>query len=410
MLFQGRGPAPDRIFYFFLKIRPHISKSGMIICYTASELRLGLYERGMIMLGTARPIQDRVLAELEKKLARAEFQNLRPTLARISRESPNVLPLLNFIPPARWSRRDLLQDKVLRAASPFFKNFSPAALRWLRRAPAETLDSFHFYFDHFKNDSSANAHLWIFREVAELMAGLPARATEQPELAKEIIVYSYNVLAWFPEMYQNGLTAGVKRLLRLLAGHLMALWAARECLPGGLASEDVLYDEDGFFDILDWFEVEGQAQGLPDKNSTWRSLKRRSDKWHENVWRRKLTEKNTAWESLLGETVIDGLKITPLVTGLDLYNEGHEMRHCVQTYASRCVNEGWRVFSLKEAEGTRSTLSLRPQNNNYIIDQHKGPENAPVSPAAARAAREVCRLYNQKCRQAAETAVTSAAA
>jgi hypothetical protein len=175
--------------------------------------------------------------------------------------------------------------------------------------------------------------------------------------------------------------------------------------------------------IIDWFRAEGQERGLPDKNSTWLSLKRRSDKWHEEVWRQdrnlghgcvrfgpcwpmphKAEEGNLTWDSLLKEMTIDGVIIKPLVSGADLYTEGREMRHCVSSYSFRCLKDGLRLFSLTEPDGTRSTLSLIPQNIGFAIDQHKGLNNRPVSFAAAKAAREVCRLYTLKHLGATEAA------
>jgi len=368
------------------------------------------------MLGTARPIQDRFLQELEKRVgSRAEFYDLGPTLARISRESPNILPLLNFIPPAWWPRLDLLQDKVLRAASPVFKNFSPAALRWLRRAPAETLASFHHCYEKFiaERDEEEEDQPHVAGEVARLMADLPPRVTEQPELAETVMAYYLDlldyVIEWGPSWSPADMVL-INRLLRLQARHIVALWDSSENPKEELEGVKEELEDEAVF-ILDWFIYRGHPLGLPDKKSTWRSLKRHADKRREAICREQLREnENFAWESLLGETVIDGLKITPLLTGLDLYNEGRAMRHCVGTYALRCQYAGWRVFSLWEEDGTRSTLSLKPGDDGFTIDQHYGPENRPVSPAAARAAREVCRLYNQKFREATETAVTGAAA
>ena len=356
------------------------------------------------------------LSERQRQLSR-QLAAQSADLARISRESPNILPLLNLIPPASWPRRDLLQDQVLRAVIPVFKNFSPAGLRWLRRAPTETLASFCRYFEKFKCHWATDERPETAREVAELMAALPPQATERPEVAETVMDCSLRLLHKISanRPYRPPVR---ERLLRLQARHIMARWDLSENPKDDLEEIKEEVAEEGE-DILDWFNNEGHRLGLPDKNSTWRSLKRRSDKWHEHFRRAELREnfrealagnENTAWESLLGQTVIEGIKITPLITGLDLYNESLEMRHCVVAYAPRCLYEGWRVFSLREADGTRSTLSLKPQSNGLAIDQHKGPDNRPVSPAAAQAAREVCRLYNRKYREAAETALTGAAA
>jgi hypothetical protein len=318
-------------------------------------------------------------------------------LARLSREAPNCLPLLNFIPPAWWSRRDLLQDKVLRAAGPFFKSISPAGLRWLRRAPAEILDNFHRYFKGFPLYSFEEDRLSIAREVVEVMAGLPPQEADRPDFAETVFELSWHLLTGLREINPQPDQTLRHSLASLQVSHVMATWAAGK-----------QFSTDDIDEVLDWFIDEGRPQGLPDKNSNWLSLMRRSDKWHREVWQREQAEEaNTVWTSLLGETVIDGIKITPLTSGLDLFNEGREMRHCVSSYTQRCLNLGYRIFSLDEADGTRSTLSLRPQNDGYTIEQHAGPGNGPVSPAAARAALKICRLYTRKHLKEAEPARTA---
>jgi len=321
-------------------------------------------------------------------------------LTRINRESPDFMPLLNLIPPAWWSRRDLLQDKVLRAAGHFFTNFSPAGLRWLRRAPAETLDCFQDFFsiELAKGDRFSISYLLsTAEELAEVMASLPPRAVGRPEFAETAIELFRCLLLKIGAGFPTPDPILARRLVRLLARHITARWAACEQF-----SKELLLEMEA---IIDWLRAEGFSRGLPDKNSTWRSLKRRSDKWHEEIPRRQEKAKeNAVWESLLGEMTIGGLKIKPLVTGLDLYNEGREMRHCVSSYTGQCLHGGCRVFSLVEADGTRSTLSLLHRTaGGFVIGQHKGQANGPVSPAAAKAAWEVCRLYTLKHLEAAKT-------
>ena len=343
-------------------------------------------------------------------------------LARINQETPNFLPLLHFIPPAWWSRRDLLQDKVLRAAGPIFKNISPAGLRWLRRAPAETLSCFHHYFerdkDYFpKKYIPEAALLSTAGKVIEIMAGLGPQVAGQTELFEIVINRVWRLLRKLNGINPKPDPLLGDRLVRLLTRHIMAICTSlvnQDFVETEDISEalDAMMEDEEQDAILDWFEAEGLWQGLPDKNSTWLSLKRRSEIWHEEVWQREQAEEaNAAWESLLEETVIDGLKIKPLVTGHDLYKEGREMRHCVSSYTWRCLNDGYRIFSLLEANGTRSTLSLRPKScEDFVIDQHKGLANGRVSLAASKAAREVCRLYTLKHLEAAEAALADAAA
>jgi len=332
----------------------------------------------------------------------------RKHLARLIRETPNFLPLLNLIPSDWWARRDLLRDKVLRFANRAFNHLSAAGLRWLRRAPAKALVELSRNFSSY--DDNRNAWGVLVIEVMAELSPWPGGAFWESCQA-EIIDETTSLGLWLSisrEKTTEFDPVSARRLVRTLARHILnrAVEKRRKLADlyefcAGLGDLANLYDscepDCRYSELADWYEAEGRRQGLPDKNSTWASLQRRAEKWHEEIWQRKMAEaKNASWESLVGPLEIEGIKIKPLVTGLELYDEGREMKHCVVTYAPKCLNEGRRIFSLTEPDGKRSTLSLRPRDRGFVIDQHKGPTNARVSRAAARAAREICRLYTRR--------------
>jgi len=167
-------------------------------------------------------------------------------LARLSREAPNFPPLLNFIPPASWLRPDLLQDEVLRNANPVFENLSPAALGWLRRAPAEALARFHHCFKTRRypwtffavmayqvkiksGDPPLPDYIDIAREVAETMAVLPPRAAWPAGLLETIIEKVWKLFIKFN--WRRADPARTARLARHLARRLAAAGAEAESPP-----------------------------------------------------------------------------------------------------------------------------------------------------------------------------------
>jgi len=322
----------------------------------------------------------------------------RKHLARLARETPAFMPVVDLIPCDWWARRDLLRDKILRVTNPAFQYLSGAGLRWLRRTPAKILRALG---RKFYADANRKYYRWA-AFVIEVMAELspwPGGAYWESCQA-EVIDGAMRLGYRFSREEENKVgvdPVSARRLVRILARHILNLAAEqRRQRPEYKKYYGVGdYDDEGH--IVDWYMAEGRRRGLPDKNSTWSSLARRAEKWHEEISQREMMAEaeNAAWESLVGPMEIEGIKIKPLVTGLDLYNEGREMKHCVVSYAPRCANEGRRIFSLTEPDGRRSTLSLRPREEAFAIDQHKGPANGPVSPAAARAAREICRLYTR---------------
>jgi len=332
-----------------------------------------------------------------------EVRAQRKHLARLTRETPNFLPVLKLIPCEWWTRRDLLRDKVLRVTNPVFKYVSAAGLRWLRRAPVKAIGALVKDYPHGYLGDRPWAEF-----VIEVMAELsPWPGGAFGESCQTAVIDQTMDLGFCLLISENTIQVepvSARRLVRTLARHILNLAADQRRQRPDLA--EFCVPELYITRLADWYEFEGRRRGLPDKNSTWASLKRRAAQWHREIWQRLMAEsENSAWESLLGPLEISGIKIKPLVTGLDLYNEGREMRHCVVSYAPRCVNEGHRVFSLTGPDGRRSTLSLRPSSSGaYALDQHKGPENTPVGRAAARAALEICRLYNRKQKAATKAA------
>ena len=362
-------------------------------------------------------------------------------LERMRKETPHLMPLLNFIPPESWARPDLMQDQILRAIGPFFRQMSARALRWMRRAPAETLGYFYqFFMKKIEERRGSEMDLLATAgELVDVLASLSPQATSQPKLQELLIgrvwpfILTLKRMQGMMDTFES--SALSFRLALLLAKHITAAWDSAGWRP----ADQLMVEDFKEREIADWIVAQGRGQGLPDRNSTWLSLKRRSDQWHDerhvadreswppNVrgfresglediitmihrpcsWRVEADE-NAAWESVLGPMEIGGTKIRPLVSSADLYEEGREMRHCVGSYSQRCLKIGWRLFSLTEPNGDRSTLSLSLGNGGFIIDQHRGPANGPVSPAAAKIAREICRLYTQKFQEAGESAPVAA--
>jgi len=219
-------------------------------------------------------------------------------LERIGRKTPNRPPLLNFIPPAAWSRPDLWQDRVLRASAPIFSRMSARALRWLRRAPAHILDSFLFFFYDPPYRNYLPKEYWPTAAAGmtvEVLAGLSPQALKEPELADFLIVNLFSLLHTLRrEDFADPLVA---RLPHLLARHISKLrgheglglkryregagkfWVEHSDLS--YRSPD--FKDFGSYSIIGWFLNEGRERGLPDKKSTWASLKRRSDQWHEET-------------------------------------------------------------------------------------------------------------------------------
>lgn len=143
--------------------------------------------------------------------------------------------------------------------------------------------------------------------------------------------------------------------------------------------------------VIDYLNDEGFAAGLPDKNSSLISLMARSERWHRLIRETKNT-RNLSWKSLLGATTIDGIVVTPIETSLELFDEGYDMHHCVSSYDAVCARGEYRVFSLKSADGVRSTLGLWC-SRGVTIQQHYSVCNSPPSKKDVKVAKKVLKAY-----------------
>ena len=291
-------------------------------------------------------------------------------LFRLARESRNFLPMLNVIPVNMWLRDDLLKDDTLREC-PALAGLSNSALRWLRRAPCGVLCKLYYHK--------------AFPQTIEVLSGLNF-GRKVPVIVQRRIVQRCWPLEGFEEV-----PVQVIRIFRLFTGHCLEIWDNK----GWKAMKRFLLQRRVLHSVLDWFWSEGLERGLPDKNSTWASVVRNSGHWHEQFRPEGInlaTLPLVTWDSPLLETTINDIVVRPLNSNHALIEEGQIMRHCVSSYVPQCRLKGYRVFSLTEPDGTRSTLGLMPGRKGWQIDQHYGVGNGSVSVGAIKAAGKILRL------------------
>jgi hypothetical protein len=73
---------------------------------------------------------------------------------------------------------------------------------------------------------------------------------------------------------------------------------------------------------------------------------------------------------------------------VDLYPEGHEMHHCVATYADDIRNGTSYVFSVRQNCERVATMSLVRDCARILIDQVRGPCNTAPPKAIMTAVRQ----------------------
>ncbi|HDR9068222.1 TPA: PcfJ domain-containing protein [Burkholderia vietnamiensis] len=312
-------------------------------------------------------------------------------VTRMLMQNRNCLPLLARIKPQHWKRTDLFSRHLwvrdgrkttiidrsgfcdpihlygARAAKRLSSFVTPAAHRWLMRAPVSVVSEFSM---------ALNAD--VIENLAQ--CNLPKRV---PAVVLRTIIKNSRRLGVRPE-YQ--------RLYRAWANRCCEIWSAQGY---GYFRENMRTLTNEFRDVLDWVYWDGLARGLPDKNSTWQSMMRQSADWH--LARRTAREIRTLrWESLLPICEIDGYRVLPLTSSEALYVEGYQMHHCVGSYDSWCADGEFRIFSLVDPEGMRSTLCIEQTDaGRWQVQQVRGTCNASVSKVTHAIARIVAKRYSE---------------
>ena len=105
---------------------------------------------------------------------------------------------------------------------------------------------------------------------------------------------------------------------------------------------------------------------------------------------------------LVDPLVIETHQVHELFSGKSLDEEGRRLRHCVASYATKCVSGNTLIFSIRDADGASlSTLEVLMDDITYRLSlvQHKGVKNAaPPSTCIDVAQRLIDELNRHKYR------------
>lgn len=127
------------------------------------------------------------------------------------------------------------------------------------------------------------------------------------------------------------------------------------------------------------------------KGRTWAALSRQAAAYHIELAKRLAAESYSGWEPCAindfefkkGSAVI---RIVQLTNSEALYDEGHEMAHCVAEYDEECAEGTIAIFSVRKftkgTEGYETLATLEVQLAIYEVVQAKARFNAMISKEA----------------------------
>lgn len=339
----------------------------------------------------------------------------RHAILRVAKERRNVLPLLTCIKSSEWDRPDL-----------FARNTWVADAGGKSPIEEEDFQQFDLHGERFRALLSASSHRWLMSAPATVVRtwAVAKNPLVLENIAKANISEKVPAMVWGMLIESStrfqitalGVCEPIQRLYRIFALHHRNVWltegyqALKNLGPNAPNPDGPEGSVRGFtelIDIVDWLRAEGIAQGFPERNSTWKSLKRRSHEWHERTREQRhlstiQTGLKLSWRSLIDEVEIDGVKFAALTTTDMLRAESLSQRHCVETYDEECDLGGYLVFSCEEQDGTRSTIGLHRDQGEWAVEQHRGARNKPVSMAAAAAGLKLAKRYSAAEKNAAD--------
>lgn len=333
------------------------------------------------------------------------FALYRNGLLKVSKEHRNLLPILPKINPRAWGRDDLFSRKLWvkdgrkttaleRKGVKVTKEKGSGIYPWSENIPLVA-------FEH------QTAWRWLSKASSVIVSEWNVSKTilvtniALANISVKAPVYAYVCLLRKSSQFNcYGVSPAMQCIVRCFINHCAKMWKekgfkeTRHWLKRGHDAS-----ENHFSNIFDYLDAEGFALGYPNKHTTWASLSRHSEDWHnriaiENMERELSGIKIIKWSSLIKETEFDGVTFTPLENSKDLAVEGYQMHHCVRQYAGYCQSGKYRVFSVVDAEGIRSTLGLSIKGSKVVIDQHMGKYNGEITQSARNAGLKILSLYD----------------
>ncbi len=141
--------------------------------------------------------------------------------------------------------------------------------------------------------------------------------------------------------------------------------------------------------VINWMRDEQPVFDRNQWRSGWQAIYRKFQKWQ------RLNPERNTWKSILPAFDQGGIHVMPLISSYDLAQEGYRMRHCVASYAKRCLSGNYRLFSISEVSSGRplATIGILKEENYWKIDQIKGRFNQAPEAGAARLGLVIQREY-----------------
>lgn len=333
------------------------------------------------------------------------YENNKEHVLRVYNEHRNLVSMLGYIDEELWGNPDLFSEKrwvdstfrksdddepeiwtatIQPATTMRNKLIEPfsdvTSYRWLLKAPHSVVQAI------FTNGNLNNS--------ARNLIAVLAKANQNLKYQPPVITYRHLFQIGMYPAPANGIDEQqwmdrYQRIIHLYLNHAGWLWKEQ----GYKTAKRYIKEHRHLIEVIDWFRHVGHEK-YPVKNSTWLSLINKSNEWHVEVSAFKVKE-NRKWSQPFDEIIIDDISIKALSSTIDITKEGAQMKHCVATFDESCFMGSYRVFSLTDEKGMRSTLGTHFNGQTYKLHQHYGKYNSAVSKKFKSVATKLLKQLNK---------------
>lgn len=309
-------------------------------------------------------------------------------LVKHHKERKNLTPILAYIPLEHWKRDDIFSQKL-----------------WARNHRATTV------IDRMKTKSirsfrKKSQQKWVFSRSHAVISKIfqlgwynAAEMLADMKIQNDLPYHIYNKLLHITDRLLKERRFKNDQIEIIVKSYLKNVIERRKTEGKTQTNSYMRTSENEIQQLIDWLNFEGLDQGFPQKNSTWNSLITRSDDWHLRVISMQRTN-NLVWTSLISEYETKDYLIKPLVSSIELVQEGHKQHHCVGGYDYYCYEGGYRVFHIVDKKsGKKYTLGIINRGKSWNVQQVYGYGNTDspkeIHDLSNFIAREYTNINNQ---------------
>jgi hypothetical protein len=168
--------------------------------------------------------------------------------------------------------------------------------------------------------------------------------------------------------------------------------------------------------VWDWLTRENPVLDKNQLKAPWSWFMRQQAEWHERIQKieRDALAKDS-WDSAIETFDYKGYTVVPLLSSLELFDEGKEMHHCVSSYARQCLLGTSRIFSIRKGEYKIATVEIndgfvkmQKPTLKWTMAQVRGKCNASVDKDVEQVAQQIAVLYNKACEKESQNVIAEA--